>query len=275
MLELDYAWLAALVAGLFATGIFAGVLAGLLGVGGGIVIVPVLFHVFSLLGIDEAVRMHLAVGTSLATIIPTSIASARSHHRRGSVDIPLVRSWGPAILAGVVIGTVIAGLVRGSVLTAVFATIALAVAANMAFRREGWVVRETLPAGISKHAIGSGIGGISAMMGIGGGTLSVPILSACSYPIRKAVGTAALIGLIIAVPGAIGFIVAGLEIPNRPPGSLGYVNAIGFALIVPATILSAPWGAKIAHAINPVHLRRAFAVFLFLTSLRMFYSLID
>lgn len=273
-MDLDYASLAALVAALFAAGIFAGLLAGLLGVGGGIVVVPVLFQVFTFLGVDEAVRMHLAVGTSLATIIPTSIASVRSHHRRGSVDIPLVRAWGPSILAGVVMGTVIASLVRGWVLTAVFGTIALAVAANMALRRDGWVVRDTLPSGLPKHAIGATIGVISAMMGIGGGSLTVPILSACSYPIRKAVGTAAAIGLIIAVPGAVGFIVSGNGVPGRPFGSLGYVNLVGFALLIPATTLSAPWGAKIAHAINPVNLRRAFAVFLLLTSLRMFYSLI-
>ncbi|MGF1641360.1 MAG: sulfite exporter TauE/SafE family protein [Rhodospirillales bacterium] len=272
-MDLDYGWLAALAAALLATGGLAGVLAGLLGVGGGIVIVPVLFHLFSLLGIDPAVQMHLAVGTSLATIVPTSIVSARAHHRRDAVDFALLRSWGPAVFVGVLVGTAVGGLVNGEVLTGVFAVVALAVAANMAFRPEGSVVADRLPGGGWPHAIGGIVGAVSAMMGIGGGTLSVPILSAFSYPIRRAVGTAAAIGLIIAVPGAVGFVVAGLDVPARPPASLGYVNLIGFAVIVPATILAAPFGARIAHAINPNALRKAFALFLFLTALRMFARL--
>jgi uncharacterized membrane protein YfcA len=263
-MELDYGWLAALSLALLGTGVIAGLLAGLLGVGGGIVIVPVLFQMFSFLDIDPSVRMHLAVGTSLATIIPTSIVSARAHHRRGAVDIDLLKSWGPAVLIGVLIGTAIGGYVKGQVLTGVFAVVALAVAANMAFRPEGSTVSDHLPGGVWKHAIGVVIGVFSAMMGIGGGTLSVPILGAFSYPIRRAVGTAAAIGLIIGVPGAAGFVFAGL----------GYVNLIGFALIVPTTMVAAPFGAKIAHTINPGVLRKAFALFLFLTSLRMIYGLV-
>ena len=274
-MELDYGWLAALSVALLATGVVAGILAGLLGVGGGIVIVPVLYHLFSLLDIDPSVRMHMAVGTSLATIIPTSIVSARAHHRRGAVDIELLKSWGPAVLVGVLIGTTIGGFVKGQVLTGVFAVVALAVAANMAFRPEGSTVGDHLPGGPWQHAIGVVIGVFSAMMGIGGGTLSVPILGAFSYPIRRAVGTASAIGLIIAVPGAAGFMFAGLDVPARPPASLGYVNLIGFALIVPATVLAAPFGARIAHAINPGMLRKAFALFLFLTSLRMIYGLVS
>jgi uncharacterized membrane protein YfcA len=219
--------------------------------------------------------MHLAVGTSLATIIPTSIVSARAHHRRGAVDIELLKSWGPAVLVGVLIGTAIGGFVKGQVLIGVFAVVALAVAANMAFRPEGSTVSDHLPVGGWQHAIGVVIGVFSAMMGIGGGTLSVPILGAFSYPIRRAVGTASAIGLIIAVPGAAGFVLAGLDVPARPPASLGYVNLIGFALIVPTTILAAPFGAKIAHTINPGVLRKAFALFLFLTSLRMIYGLVS
>jgi len=258
---------------LLATGTVAGVLAGLLGVGGGIVIVPVLFNVFPLLGIDEAVRMHVAVGTSLATIIPTSIVSARAHHRRGSMDVGLLKSWGPAVFVGVLVGSYVGGAVGGPTLTLIFAVVALLVAINMAFRKEGMVIAESLPNGILRYAMGAFIGAFSVVMGIGGGTLSVPILTAFNYPIRRAVGTAAALGLIIGLPGAIGFILAGLDVPDRPPGSLGYANLIGFALIVPATMLMAPVGARIAHTINPSMLRKAFAVFLFLTACRMFYSL--
>ncbi|KJS45490.1 MAG: membrane protein [Rhodospirillaceae bacterium BRH_c57] len=265
----------ALFAGvLVLTGAVAGVLAGLLGVGGGIVIVPVLFNLFPFLGIDEAVRMHLAVGTSLATIIPTSIMSARAHDRRGSIDRDLLRSWGPAVFVGVVAGTVLGAGARGEILTAIFAVVALLVAANMALRSESMTLAASLPIGWVRHVLGLVVGGFSVVMGIGGGTLSVPILTAFSYPIRRAVGTAAALGFVIAVPGTIGFIIAGLDVPDRPPGSLGYVNLIGFALIVPATMLTAPLGARIAHAISPSLLRKAFAVFLLATSLRMFASVI-
>lgn len=272
-MELEIATLLPLALAMLATGVVAGILAGLLGVGGGIVIVPVLFNLFDLLGIDPAVRMHLAVGTSLATIIPTSISSARAHHRRGSVDVELLKSWGATIFIGVLLGTAVASFVEGDVLTAVFGILALAVSYNMAFKKDGWSVTDHLPTGIVKHLIALFIGGFSAMMGIGGGTFSVPVLSACNYPIRKAVGTASAIGLIIAIPGATGFILSGLGNPDLPVGSFGYANLIGFALIVPATILSAPLGAKIAHTISTGWLRKAFAIFLFLTALRMLYSL--
>jgi uncharacterized membrane protein YfcA len=264
---------AALAGALIVAGIAAGVIAGLLGVGGGIVIVPVLYHLFALIGIDEAVRMHVAVGTSLGTIVPTSIASARAHFRRGGVDLGLLKGWAPFIALGVVAGTVLGGNVRGDVLTAIFAVVALAVALNMGLRRNGAAVAAGLPKAPWRETIAGLIGLISVMMGIGGGTLSVPILSAFSYPIRKAVGTAAAIGLIIAVPGVIGYAWYGLDVAGRPPFSLGYVNLVGFALIVPATVVTAPLGARIAHAIHPGRLKLVFATFLFLTSLRMFFDL--
>ena len=199
--EIDWTGLLPIAAAMLATGVVGGLIAGLLGVGGGIVIVPVLYHILTGMGVDEAIRMHMAVGTSLATIIFTSISSARAHFKRGSVDIALLKSWGPAVFTGVLVGSAISLVVEGQVLTAVFAVIALMVAANMAFRPDGWTVRNSLPTGPAKHAIGVLIGTFSTMMGIGGGTLSVPILSACNYPIRKAVGTASAVGLIIAVPG--------------------------------------------------------------------------
>lgn len=259
--------------GLLLTGVVAGLLAGLLGVGGGIVIVPVLFNVFLFLDIDPAIRMHLAVGTSLATIIPTSVMSARAHFKRGGIDVDLLKSWGPAIFAGVLLGTYLGGNARGAVLTAIFAVIALLVAANMAFRKDGAIVAESLPKGLARIAMGFGVGAFSVMMGIGGGTLTVPLLTAFNYPIRRAVGTASAIGFIIGVPGAIGFILSGLNVANLPPLSLGYANLIGFALIVPATMTMAPIGARIAHTIKPQTLRYAFGLFLFVTSVRMFLSL--
>lgn len=268
------AWLLGLAAALLATGLVAGVLAGLLGVGGGIVIVPVLYHLFTLLGVDESVRMHVAVGTSLATIVPTSILSSRAHRRKGSLDPALIRQLLPWVVLGVGLGAVASGLLKGSALTAVFAGVALLVALNMAFKRDGFAVRDGLPGTLGTAFIGGGIGGLSTLMGIGGGTLSVPILNALRVPMHRAVGTGALLGTVISVPGALAFVINGLGVPLRPPFTLGYVNALGFALIVPATLLTTGWGATLAHRIDARRLRQVFALFLALTSLRMFAGLL-
>lgn len=266
-------WLLGLAVALLATGLVAGVLAGLLGVGGGIVIVPVLYHLFTLLGIDESVRMHAAVGTSLATIIPTSIMSSRAHRRRGSLDAALLKKLMPGVVVGVIVGSIASGFLSGQVLTAVFATVALLVALNMAFKRDGFALADGLPGSVGTALLGGGIGGVSTLMGIGGGTLSVPILNALRVPMHTAVGTGAMLGTLISVPGAMAFIVNGLDVPNRPPFSVGYVNLLGFALIVPATMATTGWGAKLAHSINAKRLRQVFAAFLALTAARMFYGL--
>jgi uncharacterized membrane protein YfcA len=269
----DPLWLAGLAAAMAATGLVSGTLAGLSGVGGGIVIVPVLFNVLSLLGIPEAVQMKLAVGTSLATIIPTSIQSARKHFAKGTMDVALLRSLAPSIAAGVLLGTVLAIWLKGDALTLVFAVVAVAVAVNMATTDAEWRIRESFPTGAPRHGIGGFIGTVSAMMGIGGGTVGVPILSAFGAPMRAAVATASAFGIIIAVPATIGFVWAGWGNALLPPFSVGYVNLIGFALIVPTSMLAAPWGVKLAHSISPLLLKRLFAVFLAVTSARMIWSL--
>jgi len=266
-------WLLGLTIALLITGVVAGLLAGLLGVGGGIVIVPVLYHLFTLLGVDPEVRMHVAVGTSLATIIPTSIISARAHRKRGSLNKQLLRRLIPSVLVGVVVGAVASQWLSGQVLTTVFAVIALLVAANMGLRKEALLVRDALPGPVGTSLIGSGIGGISTLMGIGGGTLSVPILSAFKTPMHVAVGTGAALGMVISFPGAIGFLINGVDVANRPPFTVGYVNLAGLALIVPMTMLLAPYGARLAHSVDARRLRQLFALFLFLTALRMLYGL--
>ena len=270
----DPAWLAALAAAMAATGLVSGTLAGLLGVGGGIVIVPLLFNVFPFFGIAESIQMKLAVATSLATIIPTSIQSARKHHARGAVDMPLLRSIWLPMLAGVALGTLLAVHVRGEGLTAVFALVALLVALNMGFTGVDFRITDRVPAGPPRAAIGIGIGAVSAMMGIGGGTLGVPILSMCGAGIRGAVATSSCFGLIISIPATIGFVWGGWGDPLLPPYSLGYVNLVGFALIAPTSILATPFGVHLAHTLPPLWLKRAFAVFLAATSARMFYSLL-
>lgn len=269
------AWLAGLVLALVVTGAIAGVLAGLLGVGGGIVIVPVLYHLFTLLGIDESVRMHVTVGTSLATIIPTSIMSSRAHRRRGSLDVSLIRRLMPGVVVGVVLGAIASRYLGDGVLTAVFAVVALAVALNMAFKRDGFALADGLPGPAGTALIGGGIGGVSTLMGIGGGTLSVPILNALRVPMHTAVGTGAMLGMVISLPGALAFVVNGLGVPLRPPLSLGYVNLLGMALIVPATMATTGWGARLAHRIDARRLRQVLALFLALTSARMLAGLLS
>ncbi len=262
-----------ILAGVLAcAGAAAGLIAGLLGVGGGIVIVPVLVMLLPFADVPQEVRMHLAVGTSLATIIATSIISARAHAKRGNVDFALLKRLAVPIAVGVIIGIVIGGRVSGNVLTAIFAVIALVVAVHMAFF-QGRTIAPKLPRAPWLDGIGTVIGGVSVVMGIGGGTLSVPTFTLFSMPIKKAVGTAAAIGLIIAVPGAIGFAVAGWGNEALPPASLGYVNLVGFALIAPLSMALAPVGAKLAHALPAVWLSRAFALFLAATGIRMLFSL--
>ena len=268
------AWLLGLAFALLATGLVAGVLAGMLGVGGGIVIVPVLYHLFTLLGIDESVRMHVTVGTSLATIIPTSIMSSRAHRMRGSLDAEVLKQLMPGVIVGVLVGSIASGFLSGHVLTVVFATMALLVALNMVLKGDGFAIADGLPGPAGTALLGGGIGGVSTLMGIGGGTLSVPILSALRMPMHTAVGTGAMLGMLISFPGAVAFILNGWGEPNRPPFSIGYVNLLGFALIVPATMATSGWGAKLAHSINAKRLRQMFAAFLALTAARMFYGLL-
>ena len=266
--------LALLALALLATGLAAGIIAGLLGVGGGIVIVPVLYYMFTGLGIDQGVLMHVAVGTSLATILATGTSSARAHWKRGSVDTDLLKRWWWAIALGVLAGASLAGNISGGALTLVFGVVALVVSANMLLRKEGAALAQKLPGTPLKEVIGFLIGGISVMMGIGGGTLGVPTLTLFNYPIRKAVGTAAAIGLIIAVPGTLMSVWFGWGVEGRPPFSLGYVNLIGFALIIPASTYAAPIGARIAHAIDPAKLKLVFALFLGFTGCRMIYDIV-
>ena len=269
------AWLSGLAIALFATGLIAGVMAGLLGVGGGIVIVPVLFHLFTLLDVDPSVRMYVAVATSLASIIPTSLMSSRAHRRRGSLDANLIRQLLPGVIVGVIVGAVLSSHLAGKTLSALFGLVALVVALQMAFKLEGSYWADGLPGRLGNAVLGSVIGCLSILMGIGGGTLGVPILANLRVPMHTAVGTGALLGTVISIPGALAYLVTGLDMPARPPFSLGYVNLLGFALIVPATMLSTRWGAALAHSINAQRLRQVFAAFLAITALRMLSGLLN
>lgn len=271
--EIDATLAATLIAFCLATGAVAGLLAGLLGVGGGIVVVPALYFVLGHLGVDEAVRMQVAVATSLATIVPTSILSAQAHRQRGSVDLDLLRAWVPPALVGAIVGTLFAASVKGTLLAGIFGAIALVVAFQMVAFPSGLAIRPALPGRAGSTVMATLIGGFSAIMGIGGGTLAVPVLSLFSYPIRLAVGTAASLGLYVAIPATVGFVVGGWTVAGLPPLSLGYVNLVGFAVVLPAMLLFVRLGAKIAHAISQPALRRVFGIVLAGVGLRMLSSL--
>ena len=255
--------LGTLALGLVIAGVVGGMVAGLLGVGGGIVVVPVLYHVLALIGIDESVRMHVAVGTSLATIIPTSFSSVTAHNKKGAVDWDLLRRWAAPMVAGVLIGSALAGLASGRVLSLVFVCVAVPVALHLAFGGEERRISNQLP---------RGIGGLVLPAFIGGGTVGVPAMTLCGVPIHRAVGTASAFGVLISIPGTIGAIAAGWHAQGLPPWSLGYVNLLGFVLIAPASYFMAPVGAHFAHSTDRKRLRVLFAAFIALTAGRMLWD---
>lgn len=258
---------------LVATGVFAGLLAGLLGVGGGIVIVPVLFFLFQSFGVSAESAMVIATATSLATIVPTSISSIRSHNKKGNVDFGLLKRWAGFIFIGVLLGSFLVTRVEGTMLTILFGIIATLSALNMLFRTGKSALYEKLPGNVGQSTMGISVGFFSAMVGIGGGTISVPLLTLYNYPAHKAVGTAAAIGLIISLPGAITMLVLGTAPSDAPVGTFGLVNLIGFACIVPLTVLFAPVGASLAAKLDAVKLKRVFAIVLLITGLRMLAQL--
>lgn len=269
--QLPWTELLALALGLAGAGLAAGFVAGLLGVGGGVVLVPVLAEVLSVLGVAPELRVPVAVGTSLATVLPTAFVSVRGHDRKGAVDWALLKRWtGPTIL-GAVCGLVLARFLGGGGLAAVFGFGALTIALYLLFGRETWRLGSDPNARPVAWGFGLGNGTISALMGVGGGTFGVSILTLYGLAIHRAVGTAAGFGLIIGLPGAAGMAINGWGVTGLPPFSLGYVNLPGLLLIVPASMIATPWGVWAAHALSRKALRRAFAVFLILTSARMLW----
>ncbi|WP_372763177.1 sulfite exporter TauE/SafE family protein [Pseudoalteromonas sp.] len=258
---------------LIATGTFAGILAGLLGVGGGIVIVPVLFFLFQSFGVSPESAMLVATATSLATIVPTSISSIRSHKQKGNVDVSLLKRWSAFILLGVLLGSWLVTRIDGTVLTVLFGLIALLSAANMLFRTGKSALYSELPATVGQSAMGTSIGLFSAMVGIGGGTISVLLLTLYNYPAHKAVGTAAAIGLIISLPGALTMLLVGTTPVDAPVGTWGLVNLVAFACIVPLTVVFAPLGASLAAKLDAGKLKKVFACVLLITGGRMLAQL--
>jgi len=254
----------------------AGFMAGLLGVGGGIVMVPALYYAFTVLDFDIVTRMHLSVGTSLAIIIPTSIISTMTHKEYDAVDFKMVKSFGVFILAGVICGTFLAVNLKTPALVLFFSIFALMVGLFFIFLREKLVDNPKKISAVVKNISGVIIGFISVPLGIGGGSLMVPFMRTFGYDIRKSIGTAAAVGFLIAVTGTITMITGGKIINNvNTPYSIGYINLLGFAVFVPVTMVMARIGAKVVHKIDKKLLSKIFGIFLILVSMRSFIEYLN
>ena len=254
---------------LLAIGAFAGVMAGLLGVGGGIILVTAFFYTFAALGYGGDQLMQICLATSLATITVTSTRSVLAHNKRGAVDWAILKSWAPGIAIGAVIGVLIASNLRTSTLQAIFGVLGIIVGVYLAFGRETWRLGAQMPTGAPRAALSPTLGFMSVLMGIGGGSFGVPLMTLYGLPIHRAVATAAGFGLIIAIPSTIGFLFVEIAPANRPPFSIGAVNLVAFAIIISMTIFTAPLGARLAHAMDPKPLKRTFAFFLILVAFNM------
>lgn len=250
-------------------GALAGCLAGLLGVGGGIVLVPAFFYAFSGLGYDNASLMQICLATSLATIVFTSLRSVQSHNRKGAVDWTILRGWAPGIAIGSAVGVFVATGLRSVHLQVIFGLLGLVVGLYMAFGRAHWRLGASMPTGIGRMLTAPGLGFLSVLMGIGGGSFGVPLMSLYGVAIHRAVATAAGFGLIIAVPSVIGFLLGHPAPGDLPPYTVGYVNLPAFGVIIAMTLLTAPLGVRLAHSMDPKPLKRVFAAFLILVALNM------
>jgi uncharacterized membrane protein YfcA len=264
-----------LAVSLIAAGAVTGLLAGLFGVGGGAVIVPVLYEVFKVIGVPEEVRMPLVVGTSLAVIIPTSIRSYRAHLAKGLVDTSIIRIWAVPVVLGVLGGSLIARYASPDVFKAVFVAVAFTSAMRLLFASDRWKLGDDMPGPFLMRVYGLIIGVLSSLMGIGGGQLSSLFMTFYGRPIHQAVATSSGLGILISIPGALGYIYAGWpKMDLLPPLSLGYVSFIGFLLFIPTSIWMAPIGARLAHRLSKRRLEVAFGIFLLVVCARFFWSLI-
>ena len=254
----------------------AGFMAGLLGVGGGIIMVPALYYAFSVLDFDIATRMHLSVGTSLAIIIPTSIISTKTHSEYNAVDFKMVKSFGLFILCGVIAGTFLAVNLKTPALVLFFTFFAFLVGLFFIFLRENLMNNPKTISDVIKKTTGIIIGFISVPLGIGGGSLMVPFMRTFGYDIRKSIGTAAAVGFLIAVSGTITMILGGRIIDNvTTPFSYGYINLLGFLVFVPVTMIMARLGAKAVYKINKKILSKIFGTFLLIVSIRSFIEYLN
>jgi uncharacterized membrane protein YfcA len=275
MLGVPLGELSALAAAILVGGVVTGLLAGLFGIGGGAIIVPVLYEIFRVFGVPEDVRMQLCVGTSLAIIVPTSIRSFLAHRARGDLPMEALRLWALPLVAAIVVGAGLAALAPAWVFKLAFAIVTGLIAIRMFFGNDNWRLGDALPGRAAMTAYGFIIGLYAAVIGAGGGSVSTMVLMLYGTPIHMAVGISAGVGVIISVVGTIGYVLAGLPYQELlPPFSLGYVSLIGFVLMAPISTATAPLGAQLAHRLPKRRLEIAFGAFLLAVALRFVVSLL-
>jgi uncharacterized protein len=255
-------------------GLVSGFAGGLFGIGGGPLRIPIFLYLFPLFGVDPNVVMHVSVGTSLALGIPTTSTASVSQYRAGNLELPFLRSWIPALLLGVILGLAIVRLASGRFLIGVFVVALAAEAAYMLLGRDDSRLTAAVPTGLKRGLIATSIGTLSTMLGISGGTFVTPVLSACGYPIHRAIAVGTAGGVAISLVGTAGSIVNGLGVAGRPSSSLGYVDMIAFLVMTPAVMMSAPLGVRVASRFDPHRLRIVFGVFLIVVALDMLRNLI-
>lgn len=267
---LSFSWVEPLMA-MLAAGLFAGFTAGIFGVGGGFVVVPALFIVLPLLGGLKSEYAHIAIGTSAATIIFTSIRSLTSHAKRGAVEFDILKAWAPWLIAGDIIGVTLAGRVDGKILTLIFATGVGLMSLNFLIPKLGnHVISDTMPSGAARAGIAGGLGAFSSLLGIGGGVIAIMVMTLHGRSIQRAIATASGIGTLIAIPSAIGFAIIGFSKAGLPWGSLGYVNLPALIAISSMSFITAPLGVSAAHSLPAAQLKRFFGVYLIVISFFMF-----
>lgn len=254
---------------LLAIGAVAGILAGLLGVGGGIVLVAAFYYAFQTLGYDSPQLMQICLATSLATIVVTSLRSVLSHNTTGTVDWQVLKTWAPGIVIGAVLGVLVASQLRSQTLLAIFGVLAVTVGLYMAFGRKHWRLGDDMPTGLTRAGLSPIVGFLSVLMGIGGGSFGVPLMTLYGKAIHQAVATAAGFGVLIAVPSVIAFLFVPVDPLGRPPLTIGAVNLVAFAIVIAMTLVTTPLGVRLAHMLDPVPLRRVFALFLIVVALNM------
>jgi uncharacterized protein len=256
-------------------GLVTGILAGLFGIGGGALIVPVLYEVFGALGVADDVRFQLCVGTSIAIIVPTNVLSFRTHRDRGAVMMDVVRAWSVPAMVGVAVGSGIAAFAPATVLKLAFVLVASVIATKLLLGRDTWRIADSLPGRVGMIGYGFFVGLGASLMGISGGSISNMILTLHGMPMHYAVATSAGLGVPITLAGTIGYVLAGLPQQARlPPLSIGFVSLIGFALMAPVSSFTAPYGARLAHALSKRRLEIAFGCFLLIVCARFIVSLV-
>jgi uncharacterized membrane protein YfcA len=283
MVGLDGTELVELALMLVAVGALSGFFAGLFGIGGGAILVPVFYECFRLAGVPLEVRMPLCIGTSLAIIIPTSISSFRAHYLRGAVDMGILRRWWLPIVLGGVAGSVTARLAPERLFKIVFVMVAWSAATRLLLARESWKFGDDMPKGFVMRLYGFFVGLLSTLMGVGGGLFTNLLMTFYGRPIHQAVATSSALAILISIPGALGYIYAGwpaaVRFPDvtalQPPFALGYVSLIGALLVMPMTLVTAPLGVRAAHALSKRALETAFGAYLFIVGGRFVISLLS